>query len=295
MDDVKLIEVIAEIGSKNKSEPYIKDVEIFRHFFDKDFNLITNELNSLDGNCTRRELITRFLLLNAVLDQGPDTEGVRQLLCDTINYLYRHEIRILHTPLDFFKELGIIITEIDNVHDIVKKLRAKKWARNNNSTALKYNLFMDNTTQTLNYAVFRWGVPLSVPLILENDYKSKDDDINPELLLDYLEDDNDAEWPSSAEIMSKKIKQHKRYGLGKAIGDKAAHLFAKWIVHTFNLTRKRDITWGKYSFEVPFDSNAGRVLFRTGYLLNWADIDDYKKSNVIQPNQGKGGTDYIRV
>ena len=171
MDDVKLIEVIAEIGSKNKSEPYIKDVEIFRHFFDKDFNLITNELNSLDGNCTRRELITRFLLLNAVLDQGPDTEGVRQLLCDTINYLYRHEIRILHTPLDFFKELGIIITEIDNVHDIVKKLRAKKWARNNNSTALKYNLFMDNTTQTLNYAVFRWGVPLSVPLILENDYK----------------------------------------------------------------------------------------------------------------------------
>ncbi len=291
-DSKEIIEKIAEIGSKHKSEPHVKNVEIFKNFFDSSGNLIKQELSKQDGNCSRRELLARYLLLNAVLDQGPDVEGVRKLLGDTINYLYQHEIRILHTPLDFFKELGVILSEIDSVHAIVKQVRAQEWATKNNTTATKYNVFMDNCTQTLNYAVFRWGVPLSVPLVLSHDAKDKE---NPEILMDFLEDDADDEWPSSAEKMSEKIKEHKRYGLGKAIGDKAAHLYAKWLVHTYPLTRKANIAWGKHSFEVPFDSNAGRVLFRTGYLLNWASIDDYVKFEVIQPKQGKDGTDYIRV
>ena len=291
MNTNKLIQTIAEIGYQNKSEPFLKDVNIFKHYFDND-KLKTSELNELDGNCTRRELLCRFLLLNAVLDQGPDVEGVRQLISETINSLYRQEIRILHSPLDFFKEIGIVLTEIDTVHSLVKKTRSKIWAEANNTNASRYNLFMDNCTQTLNYAIFRWGVPLAVPLILTND---KNDEDNCENLLDYIEDEEDENWDSSAEIMSKKIKQHKRYGLGKAIGDKAAHLYAKWIVHTFPLTRKKGIAWDKHSFEVPFDSNAGRVLFRTGYLFHWAELKDYIKYQVIQPGEGKGGTDYIRV
>lgn len=139
---------------------------------------------------------------------------------------------------------------------------------------------MDNSKQVLNYAVFRWGVPLCVPLILEKDDKT---------LVDYLEECN------SAELMSKVIKDNERYGLGKAIGDKAGHLFAKWYVYSFRLVRRQDKGWQDLSFELPFDSNAGRVLFRTGFLLDWASIEDYKEWEVVQKGKGKGGLNYIRV
>lgn len=95
--------------------------------------------------------------------------------------------------------------------------------------------------------------------------------------------------------MSQQLKEHARFGLGKAIGDKACHLFAKWLVSTFCLVRKNESGWGEFSYEAPFDSNAGRVLWRTGYLSKLADEVEYEKSNVIQREQGKGGKHYIRV
>lgn len=272
---------IAKIGRKNFAKPDLHLIEPFRHFFDKDKNLIVSDLDKLDGPWTRRELVTRFLLLNAVLDQGPDIEGLRQMLIEVTNELYKKEIRILHRPLDFFKELGISIDKINNVHAAVKKVRAPIWAKENQvKNPNKYNLFMDNSHQALNYAVFRWGVPLCVPLILEKDGKT---------LIDYLEESN------SAELMSQNIKDNERYGLGKAIGDKAGHLFAKWYVYSFGLVKRQDKGWKNLSYEVPFDSNAGRVLFRTGFLTTWATLKEYAGWKAIQKNEGKGGRHYIRV
>lgn len=167
-DSINLLKAIAKLGRENKSEPHIKTVEIFRNYFNNKNELKVNELNEMDGNCTRREILARYLLLNAVLDQGPDMEGVRQLLTDTVNFLYRKEIRIFHSPLNFFKSLGIVLSQIDSVHEVVKNIRSEAWATANNTNANKYNLFMDNSTQTLNYAVFRWGVPLALPLVLEH-------------------------------------------------------------------------------------------------------------------------------
>ena len=65
----KLLTTIAEIGRKHPSKPDIYLITPFNHFFDKNKNLILNDLDKQDGPWTRRELITRFLLLNAVLDQ----------------------------------------------------------------------------------------------------------------------------------------------------------------------------------------------------------------------------------
>lgn len=59
--------------------------------------------------------------------------------------------------------------------------------------------------------------------------------------------------------------------------------------------KKGDAGWTDLSYEVPFDSNAGRVLFRTGFLLEWASLSDYKTWDVIREKEGKRGTDYIRV
>lgn len=290
MDDIAaLISRIAQVGKAHPSSPNLTNVAIFQHFFSLEGNLLLDQLDNQDGsNISRRELITRFLLLNAVMDQGPDILGVRQLLIGVTNALYQREIRFLHKPLAFFQEFGIAIDQILASHQSVKALRAEQWARENRSKASRYNLFVDNARQALGYAVFRWGVPLALPLLLEKDQAGGI--CSSSLLLDYLES-----YPS-AEQMASNLKDHRRYGLGKAIGDKACHLFAKWLV-SLRIVRRKEPSWGEYSFEVPYDSNAGRVLWRTGYLLAWASEEEYadSKRKVIQHRQGKGGLHYLRV
>lgn len=288
MDDIAaLLESIARVGKQNVSHPTLGDIEPFHHFYKQDGSLDRAGLDRRDGTCTRRELLLRFLLLNAVLDQGPDIAGVRKLLADTTNALYRRGVLFLHTPIEFFHKIGLAIDQIQEIHQVVKGLRSATWGLENQTYPEKYNLFMDNSRQALNYAVFRWGVPLALPWLLVRDCPDEDD--RPSALVDYLE-----RWPS-AEIMSQMLKDHERYGLGKAIGDKACHLFAKWMVSSFRLTRRTEPSWGDFSFEVPYDSNAGRVLWRTGYLLRWASEGDYMRQGVVQSGKGKGGLHYIRV
>lgn len=279
--------MIAEVGSRHKSVPRIDLLRPFEHFFDRNGQLRRDEIDKRDGACTRRELLVRFLLLNAVLDQGPDIIGIRQLLIDVANELYEREVRFLHVPLLFFKELGVAIDQIVAKHETIKTVRSKLWAMENKSTPAKYNLFMDNSKQALNYAVFRWGVPLAVPLLLERD--ETDVEKRVAVLCRHLRSFQ------SSEDMSQQVKEHPRYGLGKAIGDKACHLFAKWVVSCFPLLGSPEKNWGRLSYEVPFDSNAGRVLWRTGFLGCWADVKDYEANEVVQKGQGKGGLHYIRV
>lgn len=283
----ELVETIARLGRSNNSSPGLRDVDPLRTFFLPDGTIDYAHLDDRDGACTRRELFLRFLVLNAVLDQGPDMVGVRMLLTAVTNRMYLAEIRFLHKPAAFFDELGIAIDEILENHKSIKSTRASDWAGKNQSNPARYNLFMENSRQVLNYAVFRWGVPIALPLLLERD--AKDENRRPTALVDYLES-----WPSS-EQMSQQLKDHERYGLGKAIGDKACHLLAKWMVSSFHLSRRADPSWDGYSYEVPYDSNAGRVLWRTGFLLKWASEREYIEKEVIQPRHGKDKTDYIRV
>ena len=285
-DASPLIRAIAEVGRDNPLSPPLGEIRPFQSFLDADGKLDAARLDERDGGCTRRELVARLLLLCAVLDQGPDIAGVRLLLTRVLNRLYESEIRILHRPLDFFRELNVSAEEIMKRHRHVKAERKDEWAQINQSSPEKYNLFVDGAKQVLNYAVFRWGVPLALPHILE---KRAGEGRGAVALLDHLEQFE------SAEAMSREIKDNEQFGLGKAIGDKACHLFAKWMVSTFHLTRKTGDAWGPLSFEIPYDSNAGRVLWRVGYFLRWADEEDYAKRRVIQRVAGKGGKHYIRV
>ena len=284
----ELLIKICEIGKQHPQIPDLFDLFPFSHYFDNENKLKKEEIEKIDGLWTRREILTRYLLVSSVLDQGPDLEGVRELLKKVVNSLYENEIRILHKPLDFFKELNISIDEILKKHECIKKVRAELWARENKTTPNKYNLFTDRTKQVLGYAVYRWGVPLSLFHLLEKDLL-KNGRYSNEPLVEYIES-----W-DSAEIMSQQIKDNERYGLGKAIGDKAGHLFAKLYIHTFGINKRKDNGFGPLSYELPFDSNAGRVLFRTGFLLDFGKLEEYENWGVIQKGKGKGGKDYIRV
>lgn len=162
---------ISKIGRQNVTVPSLQNLFPFEHYFNSEGELKKDELDKIDGLWTRREILTRYLLLSAVLDQGPDLEGVRQLLKEVVNSLYKKEIRIFHKPLDFFKELSISIDEILDKHVSINKIRANIWAKENKSKPNKYNLFTDRTNQVLGYAVYRWGVPLCVPYLLEKDHQ----------------------------------------------------------------------------------------------------------------------------
>ncbi|MBC7091344.1 MAG: hypothetical protein H5T50_05480 [Nitrososphaeria archaeon] len=294
---LEITEDLSKIGRKHRDAPRFNEVEPFKYYFTGEGKIKYEELDEYDGKFTRREILSRYLLVSVVLDQGPDMIGVRELLKRVTTALYRQEIRIFHRPVDFFKEIGISIDEILSKHDSIKRLRAEDWARENKSSPSKYNLFfaqsmrgMISTKQVLDYAIHRWGVPLCVPLLIEKDLMSCGK-ISSQPLVDYIESH------FSAEKMARQLKNHERYGLGSAIGDKACHLFAKMYVSVLKLVkyRRNDNGWTGFSYEVPFDSNAGRVLFRTGFLLEIASLEDYEKWEVIQKKRGKGGLNYIRV
>ncbi len=80
VDPRQIVRMIGEVGSRHKSVPRMDLLRPFEHFFDRNGQLRQDEIDKRDGACTRRELLVRFLLLNAVLDQGPDIIGIRQLL-----------------------------------------------------------------------------------------------------------------------------------------------------------------------------------------------------------------------
>lgn len=292
---LKVLRAVAEVGRQFPSVPELKDIAPLSSYFDESGRLIEDKLDSRDGGVTRREAMLRMLLLSAVIDQGPDIEGVRRLAVGVLNDLYSREVRVLHRPLDFFEHFHISATSIEECHAVVKAARSAAWAERNDSNPAKYLLYMENARQTLGYAVYRWGAPLAVPLILAQEATTGGREA-ADVLHRYLTADH-AGFARSVEGMTYLIKDHARYGLGKAIGDKAAHLFGKWVVHSFPLLLNRDDpAWGPWSYEVPFDSNAGRVLYRTGIVTGWVDEARLRSHEVIQPGQGKGGdTAYMRV
>ncbi len=295
LDELKiLVKILCKTGKENQLKLNLNEVEPFQHFLNNG-ELIYGDLNKRDGKYTRREILSRYLMLMVVLDQGPDIEGVRKLLNNVITELYRNEVRILHRPSDFFKELGISIDTLIEQHISIKKIRAKIWAKLNNSNPSHYNLFFTQSQrgivsikQVLDYAIHRWGTPLAMFMLLEKDLE-KENKQSVEPFVEYLEKYD------SAELMVRGLKEDERYGLGSAIGDKACHLFAKMYVSRLNLKKRNDIGWTGISYELPFDSNAGRVLFRCGFLTKIATIRDYKIWNVIQEGKGKEGKHYLRV
>jgi hypothetical protein len=283
-----LLKAIADIGRKFPAKPDITRIETFQPYLADGALSVTN-LDRRDGGVTRREALVRFLLLSAVLDQGPDIEGVRDLVAGVTNDLYRREIRFLHRPLDFFQWVNVSVEQIHSVHEAVKMVRAADWARRNRTNPGRYLLYMDNARQTLGYAVYRWGVPLALSYLLARE--AEDAGSEPATaLIDYL-----TSFPS-AEAMATELKDNPKYGLGKAVGDKAAHLFVKWVTYSYPLLLSdSDPGWSRWSFEIPFDSNAGRVLYRTGFFSLWASPAEYRGKKVLQPGAGKGGTTYLRV
>jgi len=120
----KIIRKISEVGEKHKhrSIPPLNQVTVFRHLFPYGKY---NEGNLEDESygIKYKDLLTNYLYLNAVLDQGGEIEGVRILLKEVANRLYDNGILFLHEPIQFFQKIDKVIEVIQEEHKRVKELR----------------------------------------------------------------------------------------------------------------------------------------------------------------------------
>ena len=212
-----------------------------------------------------REVIARYLYLNAVLDQGPDSLGVHLLLSRVTNRLYE-ELRLpyLDEPTQFFANLSRVIPVIEAEHAAVKAERGPAMQRIKN-----YSLYGDEYRVTP-WIAFRWGSVLGNILRFEQQRGG---------LLQWMNS-----FPSG-EATAIAIKEDRLFGLGGAIGRKASRLFVKWAAFTARL----EPAWPPNSYEVPLDVNVGRVLMRTGYLFAFLDQEDMVKGEPKPWTEQKGG------
>lgn len=202
-----------------------------------------------------REVIARYLYLNAVLDQGRDSVGVGLLLARVLNHLdVDLGMSLLDDPLAFFAQLEGVIRIIEEEHQQVKSIRGPVFPR-----ISAYSLYGD-TYRVTPWVAFRWGSPLG------NIHRFSSGTGG---LLAWL---NGFE---SGENMAIAVKQDRLYGLGGAIGEKASRLFAKWVAFSARLSP----AWERNSYEVPLDANVGRVLMRTGYIFSFLDQEDMQRGS----------------
>ena len=252
---------------KKETISKFKEINIFSDIIDKNGNITSKKLEEKNGDISNKELLTRYLYVSCVLDQGGDLEGQRLLLNYVTNELYKRDIKFLHKPQDFFDNPLIISQVIREQHSIVKSKRKDEWAKEinpDNPRPNSYSLFRIQRTpssQLTPYVLFKWGVPLMNIMKIQEKFGS---------LFNYV-----SSFRNPQDAVDK-IRTDKEFGLGRAIGWKADFLFIKYIIHVFELISKKG--WTKNSFEVPFDSNIGRVLFRIGYVDYFLDEKEKNKT-----------------
>lgn len=244
----EIINIIARVGRENFGDHDIGECEIL-----KDINKKVGKNEKLTEE--EKELLTNFLYLNAVMDQGRDPEGVKQLLIRVTNKAYVKGIKFLHDPTQFFKNPRFFTKTLREEHEKVKSIRAKI-----SGLGSRYNLF---DTKINPYTMHRWG---TVMLCLKKLYEDN------KTLLSFMFESG------RADNIAGYIRDDIDYGLGNAIGHKAARLLVKWIIHTFPIIERTDLKWGPNSYEIPLDSNVGRIFMRSGLLFLFINEDELWES-----------------
>ncbi len=212
----------------------------------------------------QREVVARYLYLNAVIDQARDSEGIAIFLARAVDRIYRDlGIPMLDEPLEFFAKLDACIRVIEEEHERIRAERAPHFPRISG-----YSLY--DQYRVTPWVAFRWGAPLGNVLRFMDTAGG---------LLAWLD------GFVSGEMAARAIKEDRLYGLGGAIGEKASRLFIKWCAFTAHL----EPGWPLNSYEVPLDANVGRVLMRSGYLFAFLDQEDMSKGSPQPWTEQPGG------
>lgn len=225
-----------------------------------------------ENGLTAREIYLRVLLVYAVSDQGADIPGVREFLNEFISECYKDDRRIFHE----MQKIGdsIIIKHAANAAENVFDSRSQKWAMIGNRKASRYSVFtVDsvNGTPSANWYVnSRLAPPLSLPFQIKGGLTALLSETN-----NLVEARN-------------QIRQDVVHGLFYTIGDKALHLYLKWVFGTLRLFPNNK-GMPLENVPVPMDQRIGIVLMRCGFMDEFCNlIHSHRAGKYLLSNQGVG-------
>lgn len=232
---------------------------------------------------SNRELLLRWLLTRAIVDQGSDIHGVRLWHNGLVSRCYEVGIRFLHSPSDLISRYPEFIKIATEERDEVIASRAAVWASEGTSRRYKnsYNVFNVDGQRSFSkhthaFVAGRMLPGLFTSLLVDGG------------LTELIFGRANSETPRE---MARRIKdgdRDKATGLGGCIGDKACDLFVKWAVGEFNLGAGLDIPWEPADCPLPMDQRVGRVLMRCGFMDEFFGVVQVAstKSNGLTPPPG---------
>lgn len=248
--------------SKLAPSPVLDQIPKYLGIFDcrLDDEAWSVELEKVDRSAgtSNREILLRYLLSRAIVDQGSDIEGVEMWHSKLLEDCYSAGFRVLHEPSSFVKNYQQIIAFGSKARDFVVSARASSWASQKDKGKRSPNSYTPFNVDGLRGSKqTHWFISgrLFPALMLPMSY--------PGGLVKLCLGNMASETPLE---MSRRLRNDKVFGLGYCIGDKACDLFCKWAIGTYRLTIGVIPAWSPADSPIPMDQRIGRLMIRTGFM-----------------------------
>lgn len=210
----------------------------------------------LNPAITNRELLLRYLLSRAIIDQGADVVGVEMWHTAILEAAYGSSppLLLLHEPAALPARYPHLLEAAVRAEAEVTRVRAPVWAaqsaRRQRGTYTPYNAPAGRYSHW--FIAARFYPALLLALAVEGGLTE---------IVFHLggRDERPIE-------MARRLRNDVSYGLGYCLGDKAADLFTKWAVGTFRLTPAGTKPWVPADTVIPMDQRIGRLMMRTGLM-----------------------------
>jgi len=253
---------VFEALSKQSEPPVLDAIPTYLNIVDCRLNsdAWAIELDHTDSRTgiSNREVLLRYVLSRAIVDQGSDITGVEMWHSRLLERCYKDDIRVLHNASDFVSNYAKVLSMGVEVRDEVVIERAQVWAdqkksktRNKNS----YTLFNVDGQRGGKQAHWFMSARLLPALLLA--------DSKPGGLSGLVFGNMTTETPIK---MSRRLRNDPVFGLGWCIGDKACDLFSKWAIGTFRLATGIANAWDPADSPLPMDQRIGRLMIRFGFM-----------------------------
>lgn len=216
------------------------------------------ELDRVDfeSGVSNREVLLRYLLSRAIVDQGSDIAGVEKWHSVLLGECYKSGFRILHAPDDFVNNYQRILEIASETRDNVVASRAAPWAAGGKNRKVgQYTPFNVDGQRGGIQAHWFLSARLFPALLLSVAHAGG--------LVDLVFSKMSTESPIE---MSRRLRQDRVIGLGYCIGDKACDLFTKWTLGSYRLTAGLLNSWAPADSPIPMDQRIGRLMTRFGLM-----------------------------
>ena len=221
--------------------------------------------NPINQQITHREVLLRYLLGKAIVDQGSDTPGIQQWYEIVVRECYTLGIQFIHHPEHFVQRYAEVLEIAHSAANQVTEERAENWAnlQPNRKSGL-YTPFNVDGMRGGKYTHWFTSSRLFPAILMSSTVQGG---------LTQIIFGEGPENERPLDMARKRLRNHHKFGLGYGIGDKAADLFVKWSVGCLNLTPPEMRDWEPTEAVIPMDQRIGRVMMRCGFMEEFFDTE----------------------